>query len=112
MDKLKQYKWIDFSQLNQITTDTEFITYLLKAYVEDTEKMLIQSYEALSKEDYNTIKYIAHTIKGASNNLGLYLIADIAKNIELSIQKDQINDVADHLTNLKKEFDNFKTFLE
>jgi PAS domain S-box-containing protein len=80
---------IDWSYLESIAEgDEEFKTELMQTYYESTSKSLEQLKQAIAENNYHMIIRIAHSIKGASSNLGLISMAAIADDLQ-QVDKDQ-----------------------
>ena len=80
---------IDWSYLESIAEgDEEFKTELMQTYYESTSKSLEQLKQAIAENNYHMITRIAHSIKGASSNLGMISIAAIADDLQ-QVGKDQ-----------------------
>ena len=82
--------------------DLEFQKELLQAYLEDMIVLQKQLHEAIAFEDFMAIKHQAHTIKGASSNIGISLIEEIAATLENKAQEQGSLSI---LISLVKEFE-------
>lgn len=76
---------IDWDHLNAISDgDNEFQQQLINIYVTDTERRISALKEYLSASDWEAFCKEAHTIKGASANVGALVIQNIAYEMEMS----------------------------
>ena len=61
--------------------------------------------QATQENDSETIKMIAHAIKGIASNLHFKSLTDIAKAIEIKGKNGQFDAIAKLLSELKKEWE-------
>ena len=74
---------IDWEQLHQVSEDDpEFELELLTMLAEDVKIHIVELRKAVVDRDSLTIAHEAHYIKGASANVGIVGITDLAKQIE------------------------------
>ena len=74
---------IDFSRIQEISQgDRAFETALLQAYLKDCSKHVTALREALAVGDEDTVRRSAHSIKGASRNIGTTQLHEHALAIE------------------------------
>jgi len=66
--------------------------------------------DALSDSDVEVVRRSAHTIKGASGNLGLHEVSAVASTIEMSAEKNQLDDLQPAVQKLKGQFEIIKSF--
>ncbi|RMH69745.1 MAG: Hpt domain-containing protein [Gemmatimonadetes bacterium] len=71
--------------------DTEFITDLIQTFLTDAEETIPQLKAAIEAGDAEKIRRIAHSLKGASANIGGIGIAEVGEQIE---QKGRDGDLA------------------
>ena len=91
--------------------DLEFQQELLQEYLEDMKTWEERLSEAMAAEDFVAIKNQAHTIKGASSNIGAYLIEETAANLEQKAERsDSFSLVVSLVDELKIRFATIKNF--
>lgn len=67
---------------------------------------------AVTAGDVDQVRNSAHTIKGASGNLGLIEVSETAAAIETSAMNDQLDDIGHALETLKTQFDAIVAFVQ
>lgn len=67
--------------------------------------------EAMAAGDADTVMRSAHTIKGASGNLGLDDVSEVARIIEQSALNNQLAGLGSSVQSLKNHFDAIEAFL-
>ena len=68
--------------------------------------------DAVAAGDSDTAMRSAHTIKGASGNLGLTDVYEVASLIEERANNKQLDDLAQAIETMKSQFDAIQTFIE
>jgi HPt (histidine-containing phosphotransfer) domain-containing protein len=112
MHNLKNTGPIDIdSVLERIGGDESFLKELLDIYIEDFMEKYPQLEQAIEEEDFNSIKEIGHSLKGASGNLSLTGLQETAYGIELSGKEENIEQAKLLFARLKEEFTKLKDFL-
>jgi HPt (histidine-containing phosphotransfer) domain-containing protein len=80
----------------------------LKAMVhENIEK--IQKH--INKNNYKEIRELAHSMKGASGNLGLNIMYDTTLNLENNAKEQNVENVNKYFKNLEIDYKNLKILL-
>jgi HPt (histidine-containing phosphotransfer) domain-containing protein len=81
----------DWQQLRQLAGgDTEFEVELLKIFLVDAEGSLRQLEQAIASKSIETIEDIAHSLRGASANVGAKSLADAAFQLEQTARSGKI----------------------
>ncbi|TYQ29152.1 response regulator [Pseudanabaena sp. UWO311] len=74
---------IDWTYIDSIADGSEeFKAEILQTFFESTSESLAQLEQAIAENNYHKIAQIAHSIKGASSNLGMIPIAAIANDLQ------------------------------
>jgi HPt (histidine-containing phosphotransfer) domain-containing protein len=68
--------------------------------------------EGMAAGDAEKVMRSAHTIKGASSNLGLDDVSEVARIIEESAMNNQLNDLASPVQTLRKHFETIQSFIK
>ena len=112
MHNLKNTGPIDIdSVLERIGGDESFLQELLDIYIEDFMDKYPQLEQAITEGDFNSIREIGHSLKGASGNLSLTGLQETAYGIELSGKEENIEQAKLLLARLKEEFTKLKNVL-
>jgi len=67
--------------------------------------------EALEKQDTETLRKEAHKIRGGAGNLTAMQLAMAAERLEKLAQSGKLDEAAEQLTELEKEFNRLKQFV-
>jgi len=74
---------------------------LLMIFIESSESDLVKLKQALVEGDAKRVADAAHSIKGASANLGFMDIFSVAKNLEQKARKNCLEDLTDEVLIIK-----------
>jgi len=74
---------------------------LLVIFIESSESDLVKLKQALIEGDAKQVADAAHSIKGASANLGFMDIFSVAKNLEQKARENSLEGLADEVHILK-----------
>jgi HPt (histidine-containing phosphotransfer) domain-containing protein len=88
-----------------------FLREIIGIFLEDTPKRLAEIDQSLAAGDTATFVRAAHTIKGASSNVGAAALRAVAEQLEHHAKKDGLVDVAALIAQLKTEFASATTAL-
>lgn len=84
---------LDFNwqQLRQLAgEDSDFETELLAMFLKDAETSLRQLELAIATSSIKTIEEVAHSLRGASANVGASALARAARQLEQNARRGQI----------------------
>jgi PAS domain S-box-containing protein len=74
---------IDWTYIDSIADGSEeFKAEIMQAFFESTSESLAQLKQAIADNNYHDIARVAHSIKGASSNLGMISLAAIADDLQ------------------------------
>lgn len=88
--------------------DPDFLLDLFDGYIETTETSLSDLKEAISAEDPVRVMKTAHTLKGASSNIGANSMASLFKQLEELGRAETIDGADEIVITLREEFKNVK----
>ncbi len=94
--------------MDRVQEDKDLLKELLDIFVEDFEQKRIKLTEAVANKDFETIKSIAHSVKGASGNISAKLLREVCIVLET---KGKAGDAAG-LTVLLQDLDRQYTALK
>lgn len=88
-DKIKQFELTDSifdwdGLLQRLMGDEDFAKEIIDDFLKQIPDNLFALKDALNKKDLRLVKREAHTIKGASGNVGALALQKIAEQIEIS----------------------------
>ena len=101
--------WED--SVNRVGGDEEFLVELLtdlKGMVNDNIEKIKKSLENI---DFKEIRELAHSMKGASGNLGLNTMYEVTSNMEQSAKDQDAINIKKHLENLEEDYKNLIVLL-
>ena len=85
----------------ELDMEEDEIHELLKIFIESSESDLDRLQKAVDKGDHKQVANSAHSIKGASANLGFMDIFSVAKSIERKARDKSLDDVSDEVLIIK-----------
>lgn len=106
---------IDYSLLTTYQEEgekgfNEFID-LIKAYLIEGEKVLLDLEKAITLSDAKTIKRLAHNLKGSSFTFGINRVANLCFLLEKQTYTDSLTNENSLILELKQEFKHVRTLL-
>ncbi len=84
--------------------DPDFLKDLLLEYITSTHCSLEDLSQAINSEDEVTVVKTAHTLKGASGNIGAPRIATLFRQLEELGKKDELSEAAALMSSIADEF--------
>ena len=101
---MKEVK-MNFGELAEnIDLEEDEFMELVKLFVETTAADLNKLQAAIGEKNLKEVIEVAHSIKGASGNLGLQEMYELAKGIEMNARKNSLNGAWEALKSLKEKF--------
>lgn len=101
--------------IEEVATELMFTTDELREiyeiYIEEAIQLLPDCYGALAREDYIEFSQIMHGFKGASANLRMKKIVEIAEELEQKGKKGGGAEMALELPKIQKEIDIMKAYI-
>lgn len=92
--------------------DLEFINEILADYLVEMAQYLLQLDEQLKNPEMSTLIRAAHTIKGASANVGAARVREIAAKLETQAKKGSVEGGESLIRILHQEIDRVKELIE
>ena len=78
---------------------------IVELFLETSNADLNTLRSAIDREDTQQAVEVAHSIKGASGNLGFMAIYEVAKNVEMKAREKDLSGANEAVENIKKEVD-------
>ncbi|MDL1963116.1 MAG: Hpt domain-containing protein [Deltaproteobacteria bacterium] len=78
---------------------------IVELFLETSDADLHKLRSAIDREDTQQAIEAAHSIKGASGNLGFMAISEKAKNVEIKAREKDLSGANEAVENIKKEVD-------
>jgi HPt (histidine-containing phosphotransfer) domain-containing protein len=88
-----------------------FLREIIGIFIEDTPLRIAEIDQSLAAGDAATFVRAAHTIKGASSNVGAAALRAVAEQLEHRAKKDGLADVIALVAEIKTAFADAKTAL-
>ncbi|MEL6776821.1 MAG: Hpt domain-containing protein [Cyanobacteria bacterium J06597_16] len=102
----------DWQQLRQLAgEDAEFEAELLTMFLTDADSSLMQLEQAVANQDAGTVEEVAHSLRGASANVGAIALAKVASELENTARSGQLADSQRLLQQLQHHCENLKVAL-
>lgn len=102
---------IDFEQLISRVVDEDLIGEIMPVCVDDNRQRLEMLAEAVGKNDGESIKSCAHSIKGSAANLGAMRLSEPACRLEQLASEGDLSKARELLEEIRTEFDKLETFV-
>jgi CheY-like chemotaxis protein len=104
---------LDLERLNALSRGkVTFQQRLVQMFVENAQPGLQKMRHALQANDFVTVEQQAHRIKGASANVGVRLMPDVAAQLERQAREKTWEGATERLESLEKQLEQVKTFLD
>jgi HPt (histidine-containing phosphotransfer) domain-containing protein len=84
--------------------DLAFEQELLSLYVTHTREQLTVMQRAIAARDWENLQQIAHQLKGASSNLGIVSMQDLASHLEAAAKQEHLERLLPLWTKLETTF--------
>jgi PAS domain S-box-containing protein len=104
---------LNLQRLNTISRGkVAFQQRLVQAFIDHAQPGLEQIRNALQVNDFVTIEQQAHRIKGASANVGVRLMPEVAAGLEQQAREKNLEGAMERLEALESQLEQVKTFVE
>ena len=101
---------IDLSEfMDRVQDDKELLVELLDIFMEDFEQKRKPLQEAVEKKDFEEVKNICHSLKGASGNISAKPLRETLLKIEEMGKNNDFTGVDDLLINMDKHYEDLTT---
>jgi CheY-like chemotaxis protein len=97
--------------LEQLDGDEEFFNELLLTFLQEIPARIGELRSALERNDPNSITEQAHTIKGASANIGAHALKQVALEIEVAGKSRDLHKAHSYSEKLEREYSLLKSVL-
>lgn len=96
------------SFFERVSEDISLMREILEAYLCEIPDLLANFSNSVAAKDSNTVKIIAHTIKGSSASISAMRLAKLAEKIELAVKAEEWDIVSDLVSKLKHQYELLK----
>lgn len=103
----------DWQQLRQLAGDDRaFECELLEMFLQDAQQSLKDLDQAIANNSLQTIRDVAHALRGASANVGASALALVARQLEEDAQSNQIAAAPEQLQQIKAHCASIQAYLD
>ena len=100
-----------FAQVEEELGDKDFMLEMVTMFIEQMDEKISELEQAVEKQDTESLRAIAHGLKGTAGNMGVACLASISKEIEFAVKEQRLDDVGSVLARLKTESELVRTEL-
>ncbi len=97
--------------MSRLGTGRKLIKTLMVTFTQNTPRQIAQMREAVERGEASRLQIIGHAVKGASATAGAFMMRDVARQIELAGETEDLQTAADLISQLETEFEQFKDVL-
>ena len=90
--------------LERLGDDGAACQEIIALFLRDAPNQICSLQEATDRGDAASVQRLAHTLNGASANIGATRLEKVARQMEKSAEKDDLKRVADLLVEIRVEF--------
>lgn len=90
--------------VEKMMLDEDTARVILQSYIKDTENQIDNLRKGINEKNWADVTRIAHSMKGASANVGAYLLKEIAAAMEKSFKEGNITAGVEHYKIFKEKF--------
>jgi len=102
----------DFEEaVREFGGNRELVSSVIEKFLDKAEEQIQILKEALEKQDNETIRKEAHKIRGGAANLTAMSLSVVAEKLEGLAQTGTLDEIAEQLILIEKEFDKLKQFV-
>ena len=91
--------------LERVQDDKELLFELFEIFIEDFEEKRGLLSKAVAEKDYENVRGIAHSMKGASGNISAKTVRSISMTLENMGKESRLDGVEEILAQLDKAFE-------
>ncbi len=110
-EKIQGGKIFDRNEFIERMGDEESCKMIAGVFVKDICDQIKNLKKAFKDNDVKVVERVAHSIKGASDNITAQQLRDIALEIETAGRNNKLDNVRTDINKLEQEFDRLKTVL-
>jgi HPt (histidine-containing phosphotransfer) domain-containing protein len=89
----------------------DFIGELIETYLADTSRLIPQLTQALEDRNVEAFRRVAHSIKSTSNSFGAIQVGELAKELEMMAQENNLLGALAMITDLTQGFEQVRQAL-
>ena len=94
--------------LNRVGGDKDFCQEIIGMFLQDVPTQIESLENAISKKETALVDRQAHTLKGASGNVGAISLQEAAMHLEMAGKNGDLSRATEMLNTIKKEFEKLK----
>ncbi len=97
--------------LDRIGGNEEIFNEIIKAFLKDAPRQISALREALTRQDAEVIQRQAHTLNGASGNIGAPALQQVSYRMEISGKEGDLEQAKSQLEQIDVEFERLREIL-
>lgn len=98
--------------LRRVGGDKELYDELIELFMDSSVDQIEQLREAVKNKETDTLRKVAHSIKGSAANLGIVQVQQTAYDIEKYGNEENIDEAAQSVEKLISEIERVKVYLQ
>ncbi len=102
---------IDYKALTELCDDKEVINEVVQMYLKDSPRCIKSLAEAIKENNPKHIRMYAHSLKGASLQIGATTLGDVAFKLECAGRDKKVDEVPELFNKVQDEYSKLKLFL-
>jgi len=87
------------------TTKPDFLRRLFEVFLSEEPKRITALTEAVTAADLEKVRFLAHSMKGASATMGMERLRDACRALELAAKEGEMSVLADKLKPVTREME-------
>ena len=91
--------------MERVQEDKELLLELFDIFIEDFDKKKQALKEAIEEKDYEQIRNVAHSLKGASGNISAKELRLVVSDMEEMGKKSDIDGIGELFLNMEKQYE-------
>jgi len=90
--------------LERVQDDKELLLELLEIYVSDYQEKRIQLEQAIQDQNYEEVRSITHSLKGASGNISAKILRQTFLDLEEMAKNEDLSEAANAFSEMDQQF--------
>lgn len=98
--------------IRRVGGDADLYQELMEMFFDQSNQQIEELNDAIEKKETQSIKHLAHSIKGAASNLGVLLVQESAHVLEKNGNENKMNEALQNFNKLKQDLIRVKEIWE
>ncbi len=92
--------------IGRVMKDDILARKIIEIFIDNSPKEIQQLKQSFLEHDFDTVRYLAHSIKGTTSNVGLLLLSNVSASIENAAKSGDNDSIALYIPELERQFRN------